>query len=338
MSQETSPEAAPGSRAATEPFTDKNADLILRSSDRVDFYVHKLVLSLASPTFQSMFTLPKPTSPTTTALVRGPGNNNHKDGLPITQLTEDTTTLDIILRACYPYSVPKIGDLETLQRVLEAAEKYEVEAFRGTAGLLLKASIETAPVTVYSMACRFGYADILTLSAKACLAVEFNEILRTPPPVLRMMDNVQYQRLLQYHRKCGEVASQVPLDRSWRDCCYYLLDFNKRGCGKCQEVERRPIADASGKRAPEPKEKWYAPDYVWDYLARAGPILKERPVPSVVLEPDIFPIVPLKWCDCCVYRMAGLDKFGRIFSEAVANALSTVVSNNPAQVIPVPPH
>jgi BTB/POZ domain len=43
---------------AEAPFNDSNANIILRSSDGVLFYVHNLLLSLVSPFFSTMFTLP----------------------------------------------------------------------------------------------------------------------------------------------------------------------------------------------------------------------------------------------------------------------------------------
>lgn len=46
---------------AQAPFNDpdKAADIILRSGDNVDFYVYRIVLSLASPFFKYMFSLPQ---------------------------------------------------------------------------------------------------------------------------------------------------------------------------------------------------------------------------------------------------------------------------------------
>ncbi|KAJ7627871.1 hypothetical protein B0H17DRAFT_901672, partial [Mycena rosella] len=41
------------------PFDDPNADAILRSSDDIDFHVHRIVLSLASPFFRQMLSLPQ---------------------------------------------------------------------------------------------------------------------------------------------------------------------------------------------------------------------------------------------------------------------------------------
>lgn len=217
MSQEASSETATSAevRDATSPFNGNDADFILRSSDRVDFHVHKLILALASPTFKSMFTLPSPTPPTTTH-AGSSGDDDQRDGLPIAQLSEDAATLDILLRACYPCSVPDILDLGSLQRVLDAAEKCEIEAYRRPASVLLKSFVNAAPIQVYSLACRFGFADIVPIAGKAALSVNFNELLNVPPPTLRILDSLYLHRLLRYHRQCGDVARQVSGSTHWR--------------------------------------------------------------------------------------------------------------------------
>ena len=50
---------------AEAPFDDAKADLILRSSDEVPvhFRVFKIILSLASPVFADMFSMPSPSTP-----------------------------------------------------------------------------------------------------------------------------------------------------------------------------------------------------------------------------------------------------------------------------------
>jgi hypothetical protein len=96
---------------AKAPFNDTTADIIIRSKDGVNFYVHSLVLSLASPFFKTMFTLPQATCNETT---------------PTIDVTEDSRTLDRLLRFCYPIDSPSICGLADTADVLEAAIKYEM--------------------------------------------------------------------------------------------------------------------------------------------------------------------------------------------------------------------
>ncbi|KAA1476550.1 hypothetical protein DENSPDRAFT_785206, partial [Dentipellis sp. KUC8613] len=77
------------------PFDAANADVILRSSQSVDFRVRKANLSDASPFFETMFSLPQ----------QGPSADGHRsrngddyvDGLPVVQMQESTTTLQHLL-------------------------------------------------------------------------------------------------------------------------------------------------------------------------------------------------------------------------------------------------
>ena len=52
--------ASPTIREAGAPFADTDADIILRSSDNVDFRAHRLFLSKASPVFADMFASSSP--------------------------------------------------------------------------------------------------------------------------------------------------------------------------------------------------------------------------------------------------------------------------------------
>lgn len=70
----------------SEPITDTT----LRSSGTL-FHVFRGILILQSPFFRSLFPLPT-----------YPDNNYYEGGLPIVDMQEDSTTLDLLLRFCYP--------------------------------------------------------------------------------------------------------------------------------------------------------------------------------------------------------------------------------------------
>jgi len=64
---------------AKHPFDDPKADVILRSSDNVDFRCYKLLLAFASPSFfEGMFNLPQPTGDHVMGETR--------DGLPVSDV------------------------------------------------------------------------------------------------------------------------------------------------------------------------------------------------------------------------------------------------------------
>ena len=107
---------------AAAPFDHAKADIILRSSDNIDFRVFKFFLSLASPFFETLFDIPQP--------AEDDGDQGVKDGLAVVPVTEDSKTLDSLLRFCYPCTLtddPKLEVLQDAMEVLEAARKYSLD-------------------------------------------------------------------------------------------------------------------------------------------------------------------------------------------------------------------
>ena len=73
-----------------EPFNISDANLIIRSSDLIDFRVHKSVLTMVSPFFEDMLSLPQPS------------DGESVDGLPVVRLPEDSELLNSLLSKLYP--------------------------------------------------------------------------------------------------------------------------------------------------------------------------------------------------------------------------------------------
>ncbi|KAH8093145.1 hypothetical protein BXZ70DRAFT_909353 [Cristinia sonorae] len=140
---------------AAAPFDDKNADVILRTSDNVDFYVYKLVLSLASPFFKDTFSLSQSPDSETAGTI------------PVASFTEDSSTIDYLLRLCYPIVDPaKPTDILTVAKYLEAAKKYDLVKATDLLRRTLRKFIRTEPLRVYAISCR----RTLLLEEEACLA------------------------------------------------------------------------------------------------------------------------------------------------------------------------
>lgn len=73
-----------------ELFDVSDANLIIRSSDLVEFRVHKLVLAMASPFFKDLLSLPQPS------------DSESVDGLPVVSLSEGSELLNSLISMLYP--------------------------------------------------------------------------------------------------------------------------------------------------------------------------------------------------------------------------------------------
>ena len=73
-----------------EPFRVPDANIVIRSSDLVDFRVHKSVLAMASPIFRDTLSLPQPS------------DSEIVDGLPMIRISEDSELLNCLFSILYP--------------------------------------------------------------------------------------------------------------------------------------------------------------------------------------------------------------------------------------------
>jgi hypothetical protein len=194
---------------ASAPFNNAKADVILRSTDNVDFRVFKVLLSLASPFFDDMFGLPQ-----------GDINNDTKDGLPVVRMAEERKTLEMLLLMCYPTTVVDHSDLETLSGahlVLEAANKYNMESVEKhlRACLVMPQFLDVDPLRVFAIACRCRFEAEAKLAAQAT----FGRPLSIEPyvPELELITAGRLHQLLQYHDSCTAPCKNIATDFTWID-------------------------------------------------------------------------------------------------------------------------
>src|SRR5579863_6283384 len=87
-----------------------DANVIVRSSDLVNFQVHKSILAMVSPFFRDLFSLPQPS------------DSEVIEGLPVVQLSEDAELLNSLVSMLYPVR-PVIPDsYEKLLYLLAACQ------------------------------------------------------------------------------------------------------------------------------------------------------------------------------------------------------------------------
>jgi hypothetical protein len=144
-------------RIADEPFDghDVPADIILRSKDSVDFYVHKTVLSIVSPVFRDMFSFPQPLS-------------RQNDAPSVIDISEDSKTVNYLLLLSYPLQGPivDIDDFRDIADVLEAARKYQIERVTFLLKPKLSAFTRSQPLRAYALASRLHFEEEAKASAE----------------------------------------------------------------------------------------------------------------------------------------------------------------------------
>ncbi|KAF8339897.1 uncharacterized protein EI90DRAFT_2990513 [Cantharellus anzutake] len=108
-------------------FSFPDGDVILVSSDGLEFQVHKLILSLASPFFRDMFKLPQVESP---------------KPLQSVTMTEDAGTLEALLKIVYPTEAEDVSP-EVAISACRAAEKLQFSKVSSMMHYRLQPILET---------------------------------------------------------------------------------------------------------------------------------------------------------------------------------------------------
>lgn len=227
---------------AVECFDDPTADFILRSGlPATDFHVHRLILTLASPFFDQMLSLPQPS----------PGEATK---IPIVEVSEPPETLQLLLQFVYPVPDPIIDDdLDTLILVLHAAIKYEflsaIESLRKQ--LVSERYLKQSPTRIYAVASRYELEEETRLASKHTLGIS---VLDGPlSEELRYISAHSYHRLLALHHTRAKAAKALLRLRDDVKCMEcngtygafsegpkWWLDFQRRAA---EELGARPTTD-----------------------------------------------------------------------------------------------
>ncbi|PFH50239.1 hypothetical protein AMATHDRAFT_99685, partial [Amanita thiersii Skay4041] len=139
------------------------ADVIIRSSDNIDFHVLQALLRLVSPIFRDMFSLSSGLD----------NQDDHiKNGLPIIDLPEDSESLHFLLTIIYPHiDEPKLDDCHLIWKVCKAAQKYCMDIIEGKLRKLVLASdrMNAEAFRMYAIAVELGWMDVVTIAAQNTL-------------------------------------------------------------------------------------------------------------------------------------------------------------------------
>jgi BTB/POZ domain len=291
------------------PFDDTDADVILRSSDRVDFLVYMVILSKASPVFNSMFSLPQPAN-----AVRIP-----PDSRPIIDLAESSKVLATLLSSIYPHSLPlkEPFSLNDFITVLDIARKYDMATATSrlmdwTGSKVLRDS----PVEAFCAAYSRELGEAAQIAARASLKHRLN--LDEIGEKLHYMNAPALHTLWKYHRACSAAATKcisasklswiTPAQATWS------------GPTNCDCTKHRYELGPA-------RTAWPANSSWKDYIDRALVALKEHPCSEVVTNQEVLRPSYNAWmCNECRQRICGLSEFSRMLGEEVERIVSNVSS------------
>ncbi|KAI1794504.1 hypothetical protein LXA43DRAFT_107872 [Ganoderma leucocontextum] len=171
-------------RRAAPPFDTVDADIIVRSSDRIDFFVHSIILSMGSAFSRVAFQL--------------------QDALPsLVHVAEDSDTLGTFLRILYPLVDPEVNSLSHLRNVLAAGVKYDAPIVVASMrkALVGPRFLEADPVRVFAIACFCQLEEEARVAARRAVVLDRVSGLRPEQcPELNDVSAGAYFRLLQLNR------------------------------------------------------------------------------------------------------------------------------------------
>lgn len=260
---------------APYPFNKPNTDIILRTADNVDFHVFSQILIAASPFFEGMFEVPQPPVE----------QQELKLGRPIINVTEDSKTIEILLRICYPITQQDVRTLEHVEPALRAAMKFELEWPITVLTKRLEKLAAKFPLKAWAVACRLRLESIAHIAAERLSLTKF-EIKDS-----KELDGVcagEYFRLLEYIR----LKRRIPED-------FKFLDPSLSPPDASLEIPTLPHAPQLLVETPSPDIICRSCDDVEFHahrtvLSLASPVLRERIGELVHSDTTKSPILPLE--------------------------------------------
>ncbi|KAJ7648723.1 hypothetical protein DFH06DRAFT_1050029 [Mycena polygramma] len=173
--------------------------MVIRSSDMVDFHVHKAIMSFGSVVFKNMLSFPEPT---------GLNINDTKDGKPIVALTESSHAIEKLLILCYPRFVGTypFRNLDGLDAAYEAAKKYQIPGGQQLLEKVLEEPqfLEGEPHRVFAIACHRGLDRVARLAVVQTLRLP-HHVSRLSIPEFRLISAHHLWQLLDFHHRCSEI-------------------------------------------------------------------------------------------------------------------------------------
>ncbi|KAK0480637.1 hypothetical protein IW261DRAFT_1563320 [Armillaria novae-zelandiae] len=299
---------------ASAPFDSvEDADVILRSSDNVEFFVFKAFLCYASSFFNNLFSDGNP--------------DEMKDGLPVAPVAERAKIFRILLLFCYPGEPPPPESLLEVTELYDAVSKYGMDDVRKRMqkSLLRSSLILQEPVRLFAISVRHGWREVCEAAAKSTL---FHPASDHPSiDELRLITGLDYQRLLDYHKRCGAAAEATVLHTFYSRRNMYWRGipepssswWNIDGAVCCRDTR-----NVGCWVNVTPRKGYYVHQWLLQYFEDVAQRLKERPRGKTVMDDDI--VNRLLSTVSCAPCKATMGTEMRILTDRLSSEVEKVVS------------
>ncbi|KAI0633994.1 hypothetical protein C8Q77DRAFT_1156856 [Trametes polyzona] len=298
-------------------------DLIIRTSDQVDFYVLGRRIADVSPIFSAMFSLPQ-----------APKDAQEGEGRPVVDVSEPSAVWKKLLPLIHVDVEPELS-LEDIRALTEASRKYELPGVRSRMRihLLRPALLEERPFDMYAFACAQGLEDVALAAARLTLR------LPTVPPAASDFAHVSGRavvRLLQYRRDCVNAARAAiavkevgrnPREVAWVEAGRPPLD--NCSCRSCAWVAieavppqgYQPMYSLSSAYHLSIRKGWL------EYLRRLDRELELLPHESTALSLSlVHPVIVSMRASTCTACDRTLVEEAAWFSEAAASRIRGAIA------------
>jgi hypothetical protein len=304
------------------PFDHDDADIILRSSDQIDFHVYQAILSASSPFFKSMFSLPQPN---TSALEK----NN-----PVVDLSENSRTIATLLTFIYPVisAPPEPESLDDIIDALVAANKYDMAFVSRCLNQIFTESkfVQGDPMVAFCAAYSRELGETCHIAAKASLKYRMN--LDNIVDKLQYMNGPAFDQLYEFHRACSATTAQAVSGThlTWitKSHSTWWGLVNRECKNKCLTYD---YILASQKHNSQYSSAWLG-NTVWvasapyrNFITRAHNALLEQPCQEAVTGHQFFaPCYKVEVCGHCQLTLLGLPEFSRLLGKEIERRVSEV--------------
>ena len=185
-----------------EPLDLPDANIIIRSSDLVNFHVHKSVLAITSPFFRDLLSLPQPS------------DREMINGLPVVQLPEDAELLHSLVSMLYPVDpvIPKT--YYKVLYLLAACQKYDMVSVQSSIRAEVSRKGYPSPgcganiFGAYAIASSKGL--IPEMKSTSRLSLRYPMTFEIIGEGLRFFEGSALRDLASYRKRCRDNIAEAP--------------------------------------------------------------------------------------------------------------------------------